>query len=196
VIHPSSYSSLGELLRDALIQYKTEIALIETNRKRENRRLSYRDFKREASRIAVGLQQANIGADSRVAILMSNQSKWLLSAYAVLYRGATLMPLDYKLSAREQLALLEHGRPAVLIVEYPLWRKLENLNVALVLVTEAPAGEDLGTAQRLESFGDAQEPQFIPRERGDIATIVYSSGTGGAPKGCMLSHGDYLSQLE
>jgi len=42
---------------------------------------------------------------------------------------------------------------------------------------------------------DAPPPDVAPRERGDDACIVYSSGTGGRPKGCRLTHGNYLDQL-
>ena len=50
-------------------------------------------------RVAQRLEDLGVGAGSRVAILMSNQPAWLLSAYGALFRGATLVPLDYKLQA-------------------------------------------------------------------------------------------------
>jgi long-chain acyl-CoA synthetase len=196
VIHPSSYDSLGELLRDALIQYKTDTALIEANRKRENHRMSYRSFRDQALPVARGLEDHTVGDSDRVALLMSNQSKWLLGAYAALYRGCVLVPLDYKLTAAEQAALLDHAKPKALIVEYPLWRQLPELTVPLVIVTEAPKDVQLGHATRWEDLQSEARPQYIGRDRNDIATIVYSSGTGGDPKGCLLSHGAYLAQLE
>ena len=117
MIHPSNYQCLGEILRDALIQFKTDDALIEANRKRENVRLTYRDVDKQARFISAALERDGIGAEDRVAILMSNQSKWLIGAYAALYRGTTLVPLDYKLSPNEQLALITHAQPKLLIVE-------------------------------------------------------------------------------
>ena len=100
MIYPEHYSSLGGILCDAMIQYKTDTALIEDNRKREQLRLSYREFRQAALGLASAMQQHSIAADSRVAILMSNQSKWLISAYAALYRGAILVPLDYNRDLR------------------------------------------------------------------------------------------------
>src|SRR5207249_4987192 len=67
-------------------------------------------------------------------------------------------------------------------------------NVQTVLVTEAPANASLAHAQRWEEFRGAGEPAFVPREREDTACIVYSSGTGGRPKGCMMTHENYLEQ--
>ena len=46
----------------------------------------------------------------RAAIIMTNQSKWLISAYAIFFCGGVLVPLDYKLTAAEQLQLLAHSK--------------------------------------------------------------------------------------
>ena len=65
------------------------------------------------------------------------------------YSGGVLVPLDYKLTAAEQLQLLEHSKAKVLVVEYYLWRAItqspefHNIKAKLVLVTEAPLGADL-----------------------------------------------------
>ena len=64
----------------------------------------------------------------------------------------------------------------------------------IVLVTEAPAGADLRGAYRWEEFRRKGDPQFVARQREDTACIVYSSGTGGRPKGCVLTHDAYLEQ--
>jgi long-chain acyl-CoA synthetase len=68
------------------------------------------------------------------------------------------------------------------------------LNVQTVLVTEAPPNADLAGAKRWEEFLASTDPAFVPRERRDVASIVYSSGTGGRPKGCMMTHENYLEQ--
>jgi long-chain acyl-CoA synthetase len=62
------------------------------------------------------------------------------------------------------------------------------------LVTEAPPNAALDSAQRWEGFQRNGEPAFVARERTDVASIVYSSGTGGRPKGCMTTHENYLEQ--
>ena len=131
---------------------------------------------------------------------MTNQSKWLISAYAIFYVGGVLVPLDYKLSPAEQLGLLAHSKSRVLIVEYPLWRAIcaapESVpdHVQAVIVTEAPANADLSGAHRWEECRSDRLPELRPRKRTDPACIVYSSGTGGRPKGCVLTHDNYLEQ--
>lgn len=193
---PAAYACLGDLLADAFVQFKSETALIEASRQREKRRLTYLDAWRATRPLGHALQERDLGADARMAILMTNQPTWLLGATAALLRGMVLVPVDYKLSGEEQAALLAHAKPDVLLVEYGLWRRLPALDVPLVLVTEAPDGADLGTAQRYEGLPAAGSFDRVPRSRDDVACIVYSSGTGGTPKGCQLTHGNYLAQWE
>jgi long-chain acyl-CoA synthetase len=194
------YNSLGEALRAALDRWPDEVCLIEADRERENARLTYRQFKQAALPLARALEEAGFESGSRAAILMTNQSKWLISAYAIFFRGGILVPLDYKSTPPEQLKLLAHSKAEFLVVEYHLWRALtqaegfNNLAAHVVLVTEAPPGADLAGAQRWEKFRDTREPIFVPRSRKDAACIVYSSGTGGRPKGCVLTHENYLEQ--
>jgi long-chain acyl-CoA synthetase len=194
------YNSLGEALRAALERWTDEICLIEADRERENVRMTYRGFQRAALPLACALQDAGFKNGKRAAIIMTNQSKWLISAYSILFCGGVLVPLDYKLTSAEQLQHLAHSKAEFLVVEYHLWRAMTqaegfaSLGARVVLVTEAPAGADLAGAKRWEEFRDEREPVFIPRSRKDAACIVYSSGTGGRPKGCVLTHENYLEQ--
>ena len=197
----SKYQSIGEALRDALDQFSKEVCLIEADREREKERLTYRDFKERAHPLAKALQETGFSAGSLASIIMTNQSKWLISAYAIFFAGGVLVPLDYKLTPDEQWQLLKHSGATVLITEYPIWRQLGTssgraraTNVQTVLVTEAPANADLSGAKRWEEFHGTGDPVFVPRKRSDTACIVYSSGTGGRPKGCMMMHENYLEQ--
>jgi len=200
----SKYSCLGEALREALERWADEVCLIEADRDREAARLTYREFREAALALARALQDRGFQPGDRAAIIMTNQSKWLISAYAIFYCGGVLVPLDYKLTAAEHVQLLQHCRARWLIAEHYLWRAiaagehsaedLETLATEGVLVTEAPAKMDLRGARRWEEARGDGEPQFAPRKRDDAATIVYSSGTGGRPKGCVLTHENYLMQ--
>jgi long-chain acyl-CoA synthetase len=196
----SQYNSLGAALRDALERWRDETCLIEADRERENGRLTYRRFKEAALPLARWLQANGFMPGDRAAIIMTNQSKWLVSAYAIFYCGGVLVPLDYKLSAREHIELLAHSQAQVLITEHHLWRAIQqsgnfrDLPARTVLVTEVPADAGLADAKRWEECKDSGEPEFITRARSDWACIVYSSGTGGRPKGCVLTHENYLEQ--
>ncbi len=196
----SRLSNVGEALRDGLLTYKTNTALIEVDRHREKSRTTYRELRDAAEALAGSMQSAGFQAGDRCAILMSNQSSWLVSGVAAFWAGAVVVPLDYKLTAKEQMALLAHCQPKVLVTEYPVWRALLKENVSAlertrVYVTEAPEKADIGPAFRFESLAPGKFELKSPK-RDDVACIVYSSGTSGTPKGCMLTHANYLAQAE
>ena len=198
----SKYQSLGAALKDALDQFANETCLIESDREREKERLTYREFQQRADPLARTLQDAGLEPNARAAIIMTNQSKWLISAYAIFFCGGVLVPLDYKLSPDEHWQLLAHSATRMLVTEYPIWRQLAAsagrgtaTSLAAIYVTEAPVNADLAGAQRWEdTLSNVVAPVFVPRTRQDVATIVYSSGTGGRPKGCMMTHENYLEQ--
>lgn len=194
------YTCLGAALRDALDRFSSEVCLIEADRNREKMRLTYSDFKETALPLARALEDADFDPNDRAAIIMTNQSKWLISAYAIFYCGGVLVPIDYKLTPMEHLQLLAHSQAKVLVVEYHLWRAITqaadfpDIKTKIVLVTEAPLGADLAGAFRWEDFKRKGTPDFVMRKKDDVACIVYSSGTGGRPKGCVLTHENYLEQ--
>ena len=196
------YTCLGEALRDALDRWPNETCLIESDRDRERTRLTYSDFKQMALPLARAFQDAEFHPGDRAAIIMTNQSKWLISAYAFFHAGGVLVPLDYMRSAEEHLQLLAHSKAKFLVVEYHLWRAImqrpefKDHKLRIVLVTEAPPTADLRGGFRWEEFRRKGDPVFIPRGREDAACIVYSSGTGGRAKGCVLTHGNYLEQCK
>src|ERR1043166_5017937 len=169
------YTCLGSAPSAALDRWPNEICLIEADRDREKVRMTYSDFKEVALPFSRALQDAEFKAGDRAAIIMTNQSKWPISAYAVFYGGGVLVPLDYKLTAAEHLQLLMHSKARFLIVEFHIWRVImradgfKDHEVEKVLVTEAPPSADLGGAFRWEDFKRKGEPIFVPRKREDPA---------------------------
>jgi long-chain acyl-CoA synthetase len=197
------HESLGSALTEALACWPQETCLIEADRDRENGRWTYREFREISMTLAAALQSGGFSPGDRASILMTNQSKWLMGAYAVFYAGGVLVPLDYKLSPEEQAQLLAHSKARILIIEYHHWRALSTASPQMTIgapettiVTEAPAGTDLKGALRWEQAVAPSEaaPSFVERSRKDAACVVYSSGTGGRPKGCVLTHDNYLEQ--
>lgn len=196
----SRLTCLGEALRDGVLTFKTNVALIEADRHRESARYSYGELRRASERFAGHLQAHGFAAGDRCAILMSNQSKWVIGGLGALWAGAVLVPLDYKLTPEEQLALIAHAQPKVLYTEYASLRALLKADVSAlertrIIVTEAPERADIGPALRYEQLEPGRF-ELTLRARDDVASIVYSSGTSGTPKGCMLTHENYLTQAE
>jgi long-chain acyl-CoA synthetase len=207
-LHPAGYPDLGGLLVDACLQFRELTACIEMDRKRTRQTLTFAEVMADASRLARRFELLGWGAGDRLAIIMSNQPAWLISAMAAFMRGMIVVPLDMKLTGEEQAALLRHAKPKGLITESPFWSKLfsaadkpsawgQGLPEGLIpLVTEWTLPLPVPTFLRWEDPSDGAPPTRIARTRDDIACIVYSSGTGGRPKGCQLTHDNYLYQLE
>src|SRR5258708_5955737 len=157
-------------------KFAPQVCLIESDRERETERLTYRDFKERAHPLAKALQDSGLSTSSRAAIIMTNQSNWLIAAYVIFFSGRALVPPDYKLTPQEQWQLLKHSSASVLITEYPIWRQLavsalrdSVTNLKTILVTEAPPNADLSGALRWEEFRSAAVPAFIRRKRSDVA---------------------------
>jgi long-chain acyl-CoA synthetase len=196
----SHYRCLGEAIREEGVPRKSALALIEIDRDREIGRWSHREVHREAERVAALLQDLDFRPSDRCALLMSNQSKWVFSALGAFWAGGILVPLDYKLTARQQADLLAHNHPKILILEWPIWERFQREKIALpstirIVVTEAPLDTDFQEAYRWESSPRGSF-QYRGGVRSDVATIIYSSGTGGRTKGCQLTHEGFLRQIE
>ena len=132
---------------------------------------------------------------------MTNQPKWLISAYAVFGSGGVLVPLDYKLAPAEHLALLDHSQARFLFVEYPLWRAImqtagfQRRDQTAGFRHRGPAGRRLWPAPADGRKLKAHRSRCFARA--GAPTPPASSippGTGGRPKGCVLTHGNYLEQ--
>ncbi|MFO1518666.1 MAG: AMP-binding protein [bacterium] len=196
----SQMRSLGEAIRDCGIPFKSNLALLEANRDTETARLTHREVHREGERVATLLEELGFKAGDRAALLMPNQSKWVLSALGIFWAGGVLVPLDYKLTPREQAALLAHSQPKVLFADASIWERFEKEGEKFprglrVILTEPPA-EGKGKDVFLWGEKPGAAFKFRERERDDVASLIYSSGTGGQTKGCLLTHGGFLRQIE
>src|SRR5438552_14515595 len=101
MLNLANYSCMGTALKDAVQRFSNETFLIEADRELEKDRLTYVEFNRRALPLARAIQDAGFSAADRASIIMTNQSKWLISAYAIFYAGGVLVPLDYKLTPAE-----------------------------------------------------------------------------------------------
>ena len=96
-------------LEDALLTYKSNTALIENNRAREQARYAYTELRREALGVCSDLQAHGFEAGDRAAVLMGNQSKWIINALGALWAGAVLVPLDAVLDGVDEVAVVPRG---------------------------------------------------------------------------------------
>jgi long-chain acyl-CoA synthetase len=152
------------------------------------RRRSYGELDARARGVAARLQQAGIGRGDRIAILLDTRADWTVIDLAAALIGAPLVPV-YPTSAPAQIAdIVERARPALLIAE--VGRELPELGGQAVLRVGTTDG-DLGELDPADGT-----PLAIDVEGDDLFTISFSSGATGTPKGCLLSHANYVAVLQ
>lgn len=175
---------LGHLLRDGLLAHRGRVALIETRKRQVRRQLDYAEVLDAVVARVHQLRERGVGAGDRVALLGENSPEWLVAATAALWCGAVLVPLDARLPPEDQDGLLAHARPALLLAHEGLARALCWQGPCVMLDAPVPGVEGVGL------------PEVTARDGEDPACQVYTSGTGGTPLGCLLSHRAYLAQLD
>ncbi|HEV8064763.1 MAG TPA: AMP-binding protein, partial [Acidimicrobiales bacterium] len=146
-----------------------------------------------ASRLAGGLIRAGVAPGDRVVIHLdgSNFLKWLV-AYAAIHRaGAVAVPANTQLARPEVETMLSHsGAKAALVEEHLLDKYAHQAPDLLVAVPSASRPAASSTADlNWSSVADRDEDYFqVPRERSDLADILYTSGTTGSPKAVAVRH--------
>ncbi len=151
--------------------------------------ISYRQMLSASARYAHALTALGVEAGDRVAMQMEKSPAYIFIYLAALRTGAIFLPLNTAYTPHEVSYFLSDARPKILICD-PARR-------------DALAGAAAGAGVRIVTHGHGQDgelfdlafasrPEFknVPCGPGDVAAILYTSGTTGRSKGAMLSHGN------
>jgi len=165
---------------------------------------TYQELGTRARRLALSLAARGVGRGDRVALLGETRPEWTLLDCAILGAGATVVPV-YHTSSPDEVAhvLADSGACLVVVENADQLAKVEAVRDRcpqlreIVSIDPVDGVISLDQLERLAAGRDPAEADALGREVAaeDIATIVYTSGTTGPPKGCLLTHRNLLATM-
>jgi crotonobetaine/carnitine-CoA ligase len=161
-------------------------------------RRTYAEMDAAASRVAAGLAAAGVSPGDRVAVISGNRIEMAELFFGCARLGAVLVPLNvflkgeflrYQLSDSAAETLVVDGSGAASVA--PLLDELPGLRRAVTL--DGGTVDGVETVRYSELLGLGTDPPDGDVGADSLLSILYTSGTTGMPKGCMLPHGWYLN---
>lgn len=195
--------SLPEVWRLTADKFGNTIALQDPHAKPEVA-ISYRDLTKQIEQFASGLQALNIQPQAKIALFADNSPRWFIADQGIMTSGAVDVVRSASADSQELAYILENSDSTALVVENlktltKLSSNLSNLPIDLIIVLsdEIPADSQIKTLnyQQLMTLGQNNQLQPVEQSKDTLATLLYTSGTTGKPKGVMLTHGNLLHQV-
>ncbi|MBF0551818.1 MAG: AMP-binding protein, partial [Deltaproteobacteria bacterium] len=184
-----TFCTLRRMIARNLEYNPDKIALIEGPRQ-----YTFREFADRTRSIGNALRGLGLNKKDRVAILSKNSIENAESYFSIPNAGLVLVMLNFRLAAPELLTILDDAQASALLVNEEYLAQLDQIKGSLNFVkhfifigdrSKTPAGWHHYEA--LIEQTPAHEPDVMIFED-DLAALMYTSGTTGAPKGCMASH--------
>lgn len=185
----SQVRSLGDIPRHYARHAPDRVALIGPNR-----RLTYAELDERSNRVANLLRGEGVQPGDRVAFLGKNSVEHFEIFFGASKAGMTLVPINWRLAPPEIEAILQDATPALLVVDREFEAVATALNGTdgrwrLIFFDQAEAdASELGQAIAAADPDD----RAIDVDPWSSASLMYTSGTTGAPKGVQCSHSGYL----
>jgi crotonobetaine/carnitine-CoA ligase len=160
--------------------------------------LSYREVDALTDSLAGGIAELGVTKGDRVAVVLPNRLEYLITFFALAKLGAIQVPINPYLKGEFLRHQLADSAAIALIGDAPAMAQLARLaSVLPALRTAVAVGEVAEAPERTVAFNDlaaaGRSAPDVPIAPSDLLAVMYTSGTTGLPKGCMLSHGYYMA---
>jgi long-chain acyl-CoA synthetase len=166
---------------------------------------SYAELYQQIQQFAAGLQALGVKAGDHLSLFSENNPRWMIADQGIMTAGAANAVRGAQADRGELLYIFSHSDSIALVLQDQ--ETLEKLQPELgeqspqfiiLLSDEAPDPNSeikLLNFQQVMEIGAGHTLESVPRQPDDLATLMYTSGTSGQPKGVMLTHGNLLSQV-
>jgi long-chain acyl-CoA synthetase len=195
--------SIYDYFKSSSDKFSNKTALMyKENNKYKN--ISYAQLRNSVDSLAVNLQTLGINKGDKVAIYSYNRPEWVIADLAILKLGAIVVPIYHVLSPFYVKYILNDAQVKLLFIENSvLFENLKSIYPELALLKNIIVFDNtnLKTAIKYTKFSDtinSSNPTIGDKpsvSAHDIATIVYTSGTTGEPKGAVLTHHNIISNV-
>ena len=172
---------------------------------------SWNETARQVAAIAASLKRIGLEPGNRVALVSENRPEWLIADLAIMAAGCVTVPTYTTNTTRDHAHVLGNsGARAVIVSNQKLAKNLVPAVLTssechhIIGIEEIRAGQVpdwVNVHHWAELIASAAEVEALKNEvarfrREDLACIIYTSGTGGAPRGVQIHHGSILHNLE
>lgn len=205
VIPVEASVTLDGLFRERVKRTPDLVAYRDFNQQHGNwRDYTWAQMSHQVARWQAAFEKENLKPGDRVAVMLRNSPEWVMFDQAALGLGLVVVPL-YTQDRPDNMAYIlnDAGCKVLLFEGMEQWQSLSGVRgqldglVRILAVNALSAADD----PRLKGIGewlpdDGGETRHVPRDPHTLATVVYTSGTTGRPKGVMLSHNNILSNVD
>lgn len=205
--------TFAHLLDDVVAMYGDKIAYQQKVR-RDWQRASFVHIRNQSYGMAAGLVSLDVKPGDRVALIAENSIEWVCAYYSIVLAGAIAVPIYYDLRPVEVEDALQRSGARVAYMSGKSMTKFGDSLAGVRSVVEigeaGPAGNDVPaefrrgghqtlTAEELIARADEGHRAEVAARRvlpDDVASIVFTSGTSGGMKGVMLTHRNFMANLQ
>jgi long-chain acyl-CoA synthetase len=142
--------------------------------------------------LALGLIESGVAPGDRVCVLSETRPEWTCAELAAIAAGAVVVPIYPSSSAQECAWILANSGASLLVCEN-VGQLGKAGPIATVLIDSSPSLDELEAAGRASTRHEELDKRQAAIEPDDPCLIIYTSGTTGPPKGCVLTHRNWLT---
>ena len=196
---PRSFKNLVDLYEQSCRDFASR-EVFGTKRDGSWQWLTYADFGRQVDEFRAGLASLGVGAGDRVAIVSNNRVEWAVAAYASFGRRAAFVPMyESQLPDEWVFILRDCGAKMVLAATPTIFETLSKRRVEMpalehLVCLDLPAS-DARSFGALQARGKGQSVTAEQPAPNEVAAFIYTAGTTGEPKGVVLTHKNFVANL-